>query len=127
MGGEPGSGADGWPAVSRVRRWGLFGSSRRVARATTTRAHASAPRWGETWARSIKIPRFLAALGGRAYSLRPPWHVPGGPWVWSLGLFSPIFFLHIHKQKKKDPMFNALGTHRLPDSDVDSEVSRRLI
>ena len=23
---EPGSGADGWPVVSRVRRWGLFGS-----------------------------------------------------------------------------------------------------
>ena len=29
-----------------------------------TWAHASAPRWGETWARSIKIPRFLAVLGG---------------------------------------------------------------
>ena len=76
--------------------------SRRVARATTTWSHASAPRWGETWARSIKIPRFLAVLGGQAYSLRPPWHVPGGPWVWSLGLFSFIFFFHIHKQKKSD-------------------------
>ena len=64
MGGEPGSGADGWPVGSRVRRWGLFGSGQRVARATTTWAHASAPRWGETWARSIKIPRFLAVLGG---------------------------------------------------------------
>ena len=100
-GGEPGSGADGWPVGSRVRRWGLFGPGRRVARAMTTWAHASAPRWGETWARSIKIPRFLAALGGRAYSPRPPWHVPGGPWVWSLGLFSPIFFSTSINKKKK--------------------------
>ena len=71
-----------------------------VARATTTWAHASAPRWGETWARSIKIPRFLAVLGGWAYFLRLPWQCQGDLWVWSLGLFSPIFFLHIHKQKK---------------------------
>ena len=48
-----------------------------------------------------RFPDFWPFWGGRAYSLRPPWHVPGGPWVWSLGLFSPIFFLHIHKQKKK--------------------------
>ena len=26
VGGEPGSGADGWPDSSRVQRWGLFGS-----------------------------------------------------------------------------------------------------
>ena len=26
VGGQPGSGADGWPVGSRVRRWGLFGS-----------------------------------------------------------------------------------------------------
>ena len=31
--------------------------------------------------------------------------VPGRPWVWSLGLFSPIFFLHIHKQTKKRHAF----------------------
>ena len=35
---------------------------RRVSRATTTWAHASAPRWGETWAQSIKILRFLAVF-----------------------------------------------------------------
>ena len=73
---------------------GYFVLSRRVARATTTWAHASAPRWGETWVRSIKIPRFLAIFGGWAFSLRPPWHVPGGPWVWSLGPFSSIFSPH---------------------------------
>ena len=38
--------------------------SRQVARAMTTWAHASAPRWGETWVRSVKIPRFLAVLEG---------------------------------------------------------------
>ena len=42
---------------------GYLAGSRRVARATTTWAHASARRWGETWVRSIKIPRFLAVLG----------------------------------------------------------------
>ena len=85
--------------------------SRRVARATTTSAHVSAPRWGETWARSIKIPRFLAVLGRRAYSLRPPWHVPGGPWVWSLGLFSSIFFsTSINKKKSLVPTGRPVGT-----------------
>ena len=48
-----------------------------------------------------RFPDFWPLWGGRAYSPRPLWHVPGGPWVWSLGLFSSIFFLHIHKQKKK--------------------------
>ena len=91
---------------------GLFGPGRRVARATTTWAHASAPRWGENWARSIKIPRFLATLGGRAYSLRPPWHVPGGPWVWSLGPFSSIFFsTSIKKLIKKE--YCRCGPHPL--------------
>ena len=70
----------------------------RVARATTTWAHASAPRWGETWVRSIKIPRFLAVLGGWAYTLRPPWKCQGDLGCGVLGLFSSIF-LHIHKQK----------------------------
>ena len=72
-----------------------------MARATTTWAHASAPRWGETWARSIKIPRILAILGGTGILPKAALAVPGGPWVWSLGLFSPSFFLHIHKQKKR--------------------------
>ena len=38
--------------------------SRWVARAMTTWANVSALRWGETWVRSIKIPRFLAVLEG---------------------------------------------------------------
>ena len=44
----------------------------------------------------------LGRFGGQAYSPRPPRHVPGGPWVWSLGPLSSIPFLHIHKQKKND-------------------------
>ena len=51
--------------------------------------------------RSIKIPRFLAVVGGTGILPKAALAVPGGPWVWSLGLFSSIFFLHIHKQKKK--------------------------
>ena len=39
-----------------------------------------------------RFPDFWPLWGGRACSLRPPWNVPGGPWVWSLGLFSSIFF-----------------------------------
>ena len=74
--------------------------SRRVARATTTTwTHASGPRWGETWVRSIKIPRFLAVWGRRAYSLRKPRQCRGDLGCGVLGLFSSIFFLHIHKHK----------------------------
>ena len=51
--------------------------------------------------RSIKIPRFLAVVGGTGILPKAALAVPGGPWVWSLGLFSSTFFLHIHKQKKK--------------------------
>ena len=88
------------PSVHESRGGGYLAPGRRVARVTTTWAHASAPRWGETWVRSIKIPRFLAALGGWAYSPRLPWHVPRGPWVWSLGLFSSIFFSTSINKKK---------------------------
>ena len=48
-----------------------------------------------------RFPDFWPFWGGRAYSLRPPWHVPGGPWVWSLGLFSSIFFSTSINKKKK--------------------------
>ena len=75
--------------------------SRRVARATTIWAHASARRWGETWVQSIKIPRFLAVFGGRAYSPQGSWHVPAlleGGGVSEL--FSSIFFSTSFEQKK---------------------------
>ena len=39
-------------------------------------------------------------LGGTGILPKAALAVLGGPWVWSLGLFSSIFFLHIHKQKK---------------------------
>ena len=48
-----------------------------VARATTTWAHASAPRWGETWVEVSRFPDFWPSWGGRAYSLRPPWQCRG--------------------------------------------------
>ena len=64
---------------------------RRVAWATTTWAHASARRWGETWARSIKIPRFVVVLGGRAFSIRAPGSV-GGTLGCGVGLLSLFFF-----------------------------------
>ena len=54
-----------------------------LARVTTTWAHASAPRWGETWVRSIKIPWFLAVLGETGILPKAALAVPGGPWVWS--------------------------------------------
>ena len=74
-----------------------------MARATTTWAHASAPRWGETWVRSIKIPRFLATLGGTGILPKAALAVPGGPWVWSLGPFSSIFFSTSINKKKLIP------------------------
>ena len=43
----------------------------------------------------------IALVGGTGILPKAALAVPGGPWVWSLGLFSSIFFLHIHKQKKK--------------------------
>ena len=86
----------------RARIGGYLALIPQVARATATWVHASARRWGETWTRSIKIPWFLGVLGGRAYSLRASWHAPGGPWVWSLGLFTPIFFSTSINKKKMD-------------------------
>ena len=38
--------------------------SRQAASSTVAWAYASAPQWGETWVESIKILRFLAAIGG---------------------------------------------------------------
>ena len=76
---------------------------RRVAGATTTSAHASAPRWGETWARSIKNPWFLAVLGGIGILPKAALACAGVPWVWSLGLFSPIFFSTSINKKKEIP------------------------
>ena len=68
------------PPIHEPGGGGHLAPSRRAARATTTRAHAPAPRRGETWARSIKIPRPLAALGGRAHPQGRPgmrWGDPG--------------------------------------------------
>ena len=84
VGGKSGTGADGWLIKTESEGGGYLVISRRVARAMTTWAHASARRWGETWVRSIKIPRFLAVLGGQAFSLRAPGICRGYPWVWSL-------------------------------------------
>ena len=106
--------------------------SRRVARATTTWAHASAPRWGERYGFEVsRLPDFWPFWGGRAYSLRPPWHVPGGPWVWSLGLFSSIFFSTSINKKKYLPDREAslikkeycrLSASTLPTSDPYLEL-----
>ena len=64
-------------SVHESRGGGYLVLSRWVARATTTWVHASAPRWGETWVRSIKIPRFLAILGGMGILLKAALAVPG--------------------------------------------------
>ena len=48
-----------------------------------------------------RFPDSWPLWGGRAYSPRPPWHVLGGPWVWSFGLFSSIFFSTSINKKKK--------------------------
>ena len=61
-------------------------------------APASTTRLGEAWVQSIKIPRFLAILGGWTYLLRGCGSA-GAP----LGVefsFLASCFLHIHKQKK---------------------------
>ena len=85
----------------RARIGGYLVLILRVARAMATWVHASARRWGETWTRSIKIPLFLAVSGGMGILPKGVLAWAGkGNWVWSLVLFSPIFFLHIHKQKK---------------------------
>ena len=113
-GGEPGSGADGWPVGSRVRRWGLFGPGRRVARATTTWAHASAPRRGETWARSIKIPQFLAIWGDGHTPQGRPGMCWGDPGCGASGPLSSIFFsTSINKKQKKTDVGFAFFTHRM--------------
>ena len=77
--------------------------SRRVARATTTWAHASAPRWGETWVRSIKIPRFLAVLGGTGILPRAALACAGGTLgVEFRGSLAPFFFsTSINKKQTK--------------------------
>ena len=93
MGGKPGTGADGWLIKTESGGGGYFVLSRRVARAMTTWDR----RWGEIWVRSIKIPRFLAALGGGGILPKGPWHVPGIPLGVEFG-FLASFFLHIHKK-----------------------------
>ena len=99
---------------ARARIGGYLAPIPRVARATATRAHASAQRWGETWTQSIKIPRPLATLGGRAYPQGCPGMHLGGPWVRSLGPPSPISPLHTHKQKKRKLLLAPHCTPRLP-------------
>ena len=47
-----------------------------------------------------RFPDFWPFWGGMGILPKAALAVLGGTWVWSLGLFSPIFFLHIHKQKK---------------------------
>ena len=87
---------------------GYLAPSPRMARTTTTWAHAPAPRWGETWVRSIKIPRFLATLGGWAYSPRPPWQCREDLGCGAQGPLA-LFLLHIHKQKKTDQLTQQEG------------------
>ena len=75
--------------------------SRQVARTTTTWAHASARRWGETWVRSIKILWFFGRfLGGWAYSPQGSGMCQGS-WkgVEFRGSLAP-FFLHLLWTKK---------------------------
>ena len=75
--------------------------SRRVVRETTTWAHASAPRWGETWVRSIKIPRFLAVLGGTGILPRAALACVGGTLgVEFRGSLAPFFFSTSINKKK---------------------------
>ena len=79
VGGQPGSGADGWPVGSWVRRWGLFGSSadgwleRRLPGRPCLSSkmgwdmvskYQDPPIFGRTWG------------GGWAFSPQGSWHVP---------------------------------------------------
>ena len=66
----------------------------RVARATTTWAHASVRRWGETWVRSIKIPRFLAVLGETGILPKGVLACAGGPLGVDFGFLASFFSPH---------------------------------
>ena len=96
-----------------MRAWigGYLVLTPQVARATATWVHASAQRWGETWTRSIKIPWFLAILGGQAYSLRASWHVPGGPLGVEFRAFLSYFFSTSINKKKHLQVSGMLHNH----------------
>ena len=96
MGGKPGSGADGWPVSSRVRRWGLFGplADGWLGR----RPPGPMPQLKDGVRCGFKVSRFpdfwpYWGDGNNPYRAQACARVPER--VWSLGLFSSVFFLHI--------------------------------
>ena len=81
---------------------GYLAPSRWAARATTTRAHAPARRWSETWAQKYQDHPILGRIRGDGNNPDRAQACARAPERgWSLGLFSSVLFSTSFKQKKK--------------------------